>query len=901
MGVAGGLVGRAGTKAAIAEAWTSVVDGRAQAITVTGPLGSGKTAVLGFVRELVGSEALVMTASGHPWETELPYAALHQLLRPFEDDLGPDLRRVLRRDAGEPTDRMMVASALLELFSTAGNRRPVLVLVDDLQWLDVASRQALIFVSRRLDAESLLLLAATSSEDDTLPGTQLDLPLLSDDDARRLLLARHSGLHPSALRQIVSSSGGLPLALVEIGDALDPEQRSGLVALPQVLPLGPTLNRLHRARLAQLDDQQRAALLVAALTGSALGDTRRGLAVLGLSPADLSRAEDLGLVSVDQDQIRFSHPTIRIAAREYERPGTLQRIHAALATVADDPVARGWHVHHAGPHSELDAYEALSEGAVHAAGLGALSEAARCWQAASKHARDASEVFASTASAAGAMLGAGMMVAAEPLVTKLEHDAPTLDLEAIWATQRLGLALWRSSPECLGDDSLVELGAELVQEGDVVAGHGLLTAILMAHVVWGVEPPDGLIDTVRDHSFESSGRESVACLLIDAMNGDLVALDTLADQWVASIREPRSLGEAMEFTSAAYALLWFDRVEACERLVELCDELPVRPLSELRAVARMLDGLCAIRRGDWTRADLELESAARLAEDGDLPVALLMIRRHQAIIAATRGDRDRCDALLVEASAGTSPIEQLPWVMHLAHCARGLLHHALGDLSAAADEFGRAEEIELDRALTSYLPGQEYRLAEHLRVLIRLGRTADAHATLDRVDPHAGWPSVRAATELARAQIDDSADGFAVALKCAVEGNSRLDEARIELTWGEVLRRQRQGREAIEHLQRAHDLYASMGVTAWVDHARAELRAAGVRRTSLPTTSPLSVLTPREYDVVRAVASGATNAEAANHLFISTRTVGYHLSRAYQKLGINDRHSLVDIVFRARL
>jgi DNA-binding CsgD family transcriptional regulator len=904
------VVGRSQETSALRHALDTARAGRARHVVILGPAGSGKSTLLAHADELAGPDALVLQASGHPAEVDLPYAGLHQLLHRLDGELDDVLRAALAIGPGDPADRMAVAASVVQLLARLATGRLVVVLVDDLQWLDTASRQVLVFAARRLDADAVCVVAAARDDADELAAVATSLPLepLRAVDSSALLDAAHPDLVPAVRAAVVAAAQGLPLALREIGGALSTGQRAGTSPLPDPLPLGPALTRLHVARLDRLSTEARHAVLVAALDDLPADELDAALAQVGCSLGDLVEAEALGLVDLHDRRCSFSHPTIRAAVIASAPRGEVERAHATLAGTSGDAVARAWHAHRSGGRAPIDVGQALVAAAERSEQLGRPDEAARCWRAAAEHAPDEPERFARAERAALAFLDAGLLGQAAEVVAGLASSAPDDLARARWVAHQLGIALWSSSPASLGDEGLRALAASLVDRSggagapevgeSLAVAHDLLSVMATAHLILGVEPPGDLLVRARAGSLAATGAPSVTGAVLDAMRGDQAALDDLATRWVDHVGPPRSLGEAMDLTTAGYALLWFDRLGACERLVARCSAFDVAPRSATSAVTHLFAGLCAQRRGDWARASLELGTAAEIADHGGLPIAHGVIAHHRALHAAYCGD-EALSAAVLERSR-RDPGAASPWSRHVGHCVTAIGHLGRGQLELAVPSFEAAERIELDHGLTDFQPGLSYRLNDHVNALVRLGRPEAAEDVVGRVERHDHWPGVEAAVTLAQAQVHSDPALFEAAYERCRLAVHRFDEARVLLLWGEDLRRRRRRRDAVGKLRPALELFTAMGAVPWAERASAELAAAGVRRAPVAGTSPLAALTPREHAVALAVAAGATNAEAAQQLFISVRTVGYHLGHVYSKLGVHDRGALATIMAISR-
>ncbi len=887
MTVAEVVVGRAEVMARIADVLDAGRRGSAGVVSLVGVAGSGKSTVVGATAALAEPGELVLRATGHPAETELPYGGLHQLLRPLWPDLDPTLRGALALGPAPPADRMSVAASLLTLLTATAADRLVMVLVDDTHWLDTASRQALTFCSRRLDADAVVMLLSGRPSDASGDGTVIALGPLGHEEARALLHARHAQVHSAVEERILAAAEGLPLALVEISDALTEAQRRGAASLPPILPIGPSINRLHAPRLDQLDDDALRALVIASLEPLTAAALDGALAAAGLSGADLARSEALGLIVLVDGRWELPHPTVRSAVLSRATAPMIREAHALHAESAEDVVARAWHLHHASAVPQQAIADVLADAAAVAQSRGAFSEAAECWLAAVTHTPDAQRRYACTESAVECLLAAGLTARAVEHLDHLVELAPDDTTRARWQSHRLGLGLWRSESGKTDHGELVRLAGRLLDGPETGSAEDLLTTVAVACDAWGLDRPQGLTDVLRQRFPEPRPAYVVA----DAVRGVPGSVEMLRGPWIEDLTVPRSLGETGAVIVAGYTLLWLDHVDACERLVDRMEQFDLPPLSGLRATARQLSGLCAMRRGDWGRADLELTITLRIAIDGELAMVEGSNRLHQAQLAVLRGDDRAAEDMLSLAGEVVPP--DAPWSAFAAVVVRAGIHVNRGEYEAAVAAYADAESIELHHAFGA--PSLNCRFNDHVSALLRLGRVDEARAVVGRYQDFTAplsAPTIAGALELERGRIEGDLAAFDRALDHFRTAIDRFAEARCLLVWGEVLRRRRQRSAAVRKLTEAQAIFASLGAEPWTARATAELAACGVRRAANPADPVLSVLTPREYEIARAVASGLSNAETAQRLFISVRTVGYHLANTYQKLGIHDRGEL---------
>ncbi|TQM35092.1 helix-turn-helix transcriptional regulator [Pseudonocardia cypriaca] len=886
--------------------------GSSAALVVRGEAGIGKSALLlHAARRATGMQVLLQV--GVETEVELPYATLHALFADACEALDrlPEvqagaLRVALGLAAGPPPDRFLVGLAVLSLLAELAAERPLLCVVDDAHWVDRASAQALLFAARRLGSESVVLLFAARTglaPDFPAPGVEsLDLPRLDDASAREVLDAEVGDLPRPVRDQLLREAAGNPLALHELPAA----HRMGRAPVYPLAPpdagrggVPPTNSPVERefaARIAALPAAARTALLVAAADGTC--NARVVLAAaerLGAGPADLEVLERERLLLFFDGCMGFHHPLIRTAVYGAATMAAKRAAHQALAEVlheSDEEDRRNWHL----AASSLGPDEAVA-GALEQSGLRARD-------------RGSHETVAAAFERAAALTPYGpdrarrMVAAAEAAAEAGHHE---------WAAELAG----RSEP--LTEDPQLRARLALVrarladEEGDVAETHRLLLAaagsaapaapdLAGEMLLWAVEAgwsarDRGMVEQVATAAsgLGAPGADHIrayAALAAAQLPDDPDAPLPPASAAFARMADCRGEGEPRATASlAAWYMVAGDDTTALA--VAAAAEREARATGALGALPRVLAVLATGRwhLGHWRDAAAAATDGLRIARDvGQLQVVdqLAGVLAH---LAAASGDEVRFAAALGELD-GQRPTGRSAGIIG---SARGLLDLGLGRFDAAAD---RLAEAAASRGWWRGLP-------DLVEAAARAGRTAEARRAADRYArwaEHTGqeWPRAIAARCGALVASDDgAAELFAKAAAMhRTDGTHPFERARTDLLHGEWLRRARRRSEARGPLRAAADAFDELGAGPWAERARAELRATGeTRSTSTMATGPapdqLAELTPQELQVVRLAAAGLSNRDIAAQLFLSPRTVGYHLYKAFPKLGVASRAQLV--------
>ena len=887
------------------------------ALLLEGEAGIGKTTLLS-AGIMAASQSGFGVVSTRPVEAEsgLSFVALGDLLEEqlgkVEDALPDPQRRALRvalllsEPEGRPPDRRAVGIGVLNTLRALAGAAPLLVAIDDLQWLDRGSATVLQFGLRRLDDEPIALLAACRSGQEQSP-LELEATFpekrvhrvrvgpLSLGALSRLLRDRlDTTFARPTLRRIHESSGGNPFFALELARALE---RHGRPLDPgEPLPVPARVHELARGRLAPLPADTAAALQAAA----ALSQPTVALvsAVAGGDRDVLEPAIEAQIVVLDGDRIRFTHPLLSAAA--YEDADSREELHARLAEVVVDPEERARHLAHAAPGPDSSVAAALEEAARGAAARGSPGSAAELSERAARLTpRDrAEDARRRTADAAYYHFESGDSRRARAMLEDLAAELPA-------GSERARVLVRLAFTRAYDDDvhAATELNRQALEEAD----DDLLTR---------AQALTGLAATLfrrREQLAEAVGHARAAVELAAGL-GDLALIgDALGVQLMAEAalgrREARGTLErllqhqpagghvrlqAEPKWHAAIAWMWWEELERArsafgeliERGYESGDESFLPYVYVLAAQNECL-------RGDFERAVSHADAGQEIAEQVGQETLVGYAQAVRALVDAHRGRANEARQEGERALALARRTRSAP-TTHFATSALGLLELSLGRPAEAAEqlaplvEFARAQEM-TEPTLTRFT-------VDYVQALIELGRLEDATAVCGGYEAHAARLGRRGALAsawrcqgLLAAALGDLDEGHAILKRALAEHDCvpmPFERARTLLALGSVLRRARQRRAARESLQQAHAIFEELGAALWAEKARVELTRIG-GRLARP-----GELTPAEQRVAELVGRGLSNKEVAAELVVTVRTVESNLTRIYRKLGVRSRAEL---------
>lgn len=905
------LHGRTRESATVGDVVESARRSNGGALVVRGDPGVGKTALLEYgVRQADGFRVLRVSAS--PAERDVPFAALDQLVRPIHDGLGtlpPEQQAALGGAlgllAGTPAAPHLVALATLTLLSHQAAAKPLLIVVDDAQWLDADSGEAFRFVVRRLDAEPVALLAATTGaapagwttggrEDLHVAGLDRDASdALVDDHARTLL-------PPSVRRVLWERTAGNPLALTETLGALSADQLAGREPITD-LAAGVALAETLAARTGGFPTPTRALLLVAAAEGgSDLGVILRAAATMGARPADLDPAESAGVLSVDQGRLRFRHPLMRTAVYQAAPFGRRQDVHRALAAVLDaeqEPDRSAWHRAAAAVPPDDTVADELERAADRAAARGAHAAASSALARASDLTADPGHAGARMRRAAEAAWLAGNTRSARALA-EAAQGLTTDPVEQAEVARIQGLVESVSGDRRVAFETLLAAATTVAREDSARAAVMFVDA---GHIAWPDADVAGIVEVGRRIgalTLSDDAPEQFAAGLMRGL-GLLLEGDTAAaTPLLRAATEIIDPGDHQQLHIAGSATMFLGDDRAAARLLAAA-AVRARAVGALTALPRTLTNLALVQlwSGDFTSAAAQATEAIAFAEETEQARFAAHGHAILAWIAAAQGRasdavRHATDAIDVPAERrGRSPAALATWALALADLGAGRWSDALVRLDTLADESSALFHPTVGLLSTGDL----------VETAIRAETASLARPAIEKIDEFVGrsdsaWSAALAARSRALVASDDDAlQEFERALEFHAASTRDFETARTQLLFGELLRRLRQRSEARMHLRRAAEKFERMGARPWLDRAQAELRATGeTARRRAPDT--LLELTPQQTQIVRLVAEGLTNKEVAAQLYVSPRTVDYHLRNVFTKLGITARAELIVLV-----
>ncbi|WP_421741587.1 ATP-binding protein [Cellulomonas sp.] len=891
--------------------------GDSRTVVLRGEAGIGKTALLEYLA-VRSAGCRVVRVVGIESEMELPFAAIHQLSRPLLDGLerlpAPQreaLETAFGLSSGRPPDRFFVGLALLSQLSEHAEARPVVCLVDDAQWLDRSSAQVLSFVARRLHAESVVIALAerdgdAPSEFEGLP--ELRLGGLSDDDAARLVTAASLGpLDASVRGRIIAEAHGNPLALLELPRGQSSAALAGGFVVPSRSTLPSRIEASYRRRIEMLPSETQRLLLVAA--ADPVGDPHllwRAVSELGIPVDAAAPAEADDLIEIDA-RVGFRHPLLRSAIYRAASPTERRSAHGALAAATDpeiDPDRRAWHRAQAvlGPDDTVAAE--LEQSAGRARARGGLAAAAAFLQRSVALTLEPARRADRALAAAQASLQAGAFDAASRLVTQAETgpldelararvdrlraevafaqnrggEASLLLLQAARKLESLDVRLSRNTyldawAAALFAGGLADEGGSLLDVSRAVAtAPRPLTAPL---------PRDLLLDSLA--SVFTDGRPAAVPALRRAVasfaSGDASDEEILRWGWLA--------------TRAANLIWDYDRgLDIGMTAVRLA-----RDSGALEALA-VVDNACgqaAVFGGDFTRAALLAAEVDTLKEATNTRIA-----PHAAIALAGARGHEAVVSDLVGGVVAHATVTGQGTAVQYARWASAVLLNGLGRYDEALAEAVAA----CDHAPELYLAS--WSLNELIEAATRTGHAELAGEALRRLREHVqacdtDWAlGIHARSRALLSEGDAAESSYLEAIERLRRTRLRPELARAHLLYGEWLRRQGRRVHAREQLRTAHEMLAAIGMEAFAERARRELLATGEKARSR-TVETRERLTLQEAQIAQLASDGLTNPEIGARLFLSARTVEWHLGKVFTKLRVTSRRELHVVLPKAGL
>ena len=898
------LTDREGEREVLDRLVDAVRAGESRVLVIRGDPGVGKTVLLDYVAERAGGCRVARAAGVHS-EMELAFAGLHQLCAPMLDYLDripvpqrDALRTALGLAAGPPPDRFLVGLAVLSLLSEVAGDQPLICLIDDEHWLDQASEQTLGFVARRLAADPVALVFSARDPGAELAGQpELVVEGLRADHARALLDSALAGPLDTRVRDlIVAETRGNPLALLELPRGLTPAELAGGFGLPAT-QLTSRIEASFGRQLDALPAQTRRLLQLAAADPS--GDRSllwRAAGRLDLGVQAGVPAVEAGLVEFD-GRVRFRHPLARSAAYRSASRAERQQLHAALAAVTDfqlDPDRRAWHLAQAAPDKDEEVAAELERSAGRAQARGGVAAAAAFLERAALLTGDPARRAGRALAAAQAKVHAGAAGAARDLLAMAEAG-PLSDLEQ--ARLELVRARLVSATSRGGDAPLLLLRAAQRLEGiDISLARATYLDAVAAAIYAGrlASPGASTIEVARTAAAAPlpPHRPRPPDLLLDGLTtlftrGYTAALPLLR-QAVAAAEESTPADEEPHWLWLACVMashVWDDeRWELLSRryiqLVRQLGALSELPLALDRRIRPLLFA------GELTAAAALLDET-RTVEDatGNPPWHYGALS-----LAAFRGNQATAAALISSIMRDVTQRGE-GYGIACAEWASAVLSNGLGLPRDAVVAAERAAEYHGD------LGFYRWALVELVEAAVHSGKTetaADAYRRLTETTSPAGTDWALGLAARSRALLSDGAqaeDGYREAISRLDRPQIRVELARAYLLYGEWLRRENRRADARSQLRTAHEMLDAMGLAAFAERARRELAATG-ETVRARTVGTVTALTAQEAYIARLARDGRTNAEIGAQLFLSVRTVEWHLRKIFIKLGIGSRREL---------
>ena len=896
-----GFVDRESERDALERLVAGVRAGQSRVLVLRGAAGVGKTALLRHL-SAAATGCRIARAAGVESEMELAFAGLHALCAPMLDRLGhlpgpqrDALSTAFGLSAGPPPDRFLVGLAVLSLVADAAEEQPLVCIVDDAHWLDLVSAQTLGFVARRFLAEPVGLVFALreSGAGDVLEGLpELVIEGLPSDKARLLLDAAIPGpLDEQVKARILGEAGGNPLALIELPRGLTPAELAGGFGLPDARPLASRIEHTFLQRVQTLPRDTQLLLLTAA--AEPLGDLGllwRAAAILGIDGKAGRPAEAAGLLELGL-RVRFPHPLVRSAVYRASDPSDRQDVHRALADSTDpdlDPDRRAWHRAHATATPDETVAAEMARSADRAQSRGGLAAAAAFLQRAAELTPEPALRVERSLAAAQAKLDVADVASASELLAAAELG-PVDELQRA-RLERLGAEIVFTSRR--GRDApplLLEAARRLDPLDAKLARATYLEAIAAAMFAGrlGIGPDVHEVAEAARASHQAS-TTGAADLLLDAL------VTRFTEGYPASVaplsQALRAFGE-LDGGGEDRRWLWL----ACRLAQDLWDDelwyvlatrgvRVARDTGALNLLPNALNHLAAlhVHSGAFATAAALIDEVDAITQATGLPP----LKYSASMLAAARGDEVRTLMewgwrSLMERGEG-SGLGAMLWLKALLHNANARYGEAL---AVARQSCEHEDHICYGWALV-----------ELVEAGVRSGVPDEAAAALGRLSERtqaSGTEWALGAEARCRALVGDDESQYREAIERLARSRAALELARSRLVFGEWLRRENRRAEARDVLRAAHESFRRMGSAAFAERARRELLATGesVRRLTADTRD---VLTPQEVQVARLARDGHTNPEIGAQLFISPRTVEYHLGKVFRKLDVSTRRELRD-------
>jgi DNA-binding CsgD family transcriptional regulator len=894
-------------------------------LLVLGDAGLGKTVLLtDMAQRARAAGARVLAITGRASETDVAFAALHQLLRPVADSAVelPVRQSVALRGAlgltpePVPANQLLTGIAALTLLSEISERTPLLVVADDVHLLDRSSLDVLAFVGRRLDAERVVLVlsgrgAPLTALDSGFP--ELRIEPLGAADANRLLDEQPHPPRGRARGQVLAQAAGNPLALIELAQVIAADPAAGRRWAAEPLPLSRKLAAVFAAPFAGLPEPTRAALLLAAIADHAGPSPGFGpgsgaaAGTYGLVADVLAPAERLGLVKVNRSGLQFSHPLVRSAIYHTAPFADRAAAHRRLADAcADQPDRRAWHLAAATLQPDERVASLLQSTAAQAQRRGGAAVAALALERAAELSPDREDQARRLISAASVAVRTGQADWVEDLAVRALAITADPELQ-IAARRAAGWALACTSQHVAALSVLIAVAEEAAAGQPALALGALATAAAVAYQSGAPASRQAVIRTL-DH-LERDGPPTPPG---GATSPDADGLRV----WIRASTSPfagrselvprlhRLTVTALEDPSVPGSAAWLlDESElAVQLLKEALHRLQAPGVRGASGAALSALGWTYVDTGRWDDALAVCAEASDLAEAYQMDIVAAFADVTVATVLAMRADPAAARARTARALARIDPAQS--------RAVTARVRHALG-LAALADgghlvAYAQLRQLFYPDGSPLHYHVSYLGVADLAAAAVRGGRQLEGREILDRVLDHLdGTPSPRLEQLLGRARgiLADPASAephFDKALSDPAGECWPFERAQLQLDYAEWMRRQRRINEAKPLLVAALETFKRLRARSWARRAGTELRACGVIAIDAPDPpDALSELTPQQRQIIHLASDGLTNREIADRLYLSPRTVSTHLYRSYPKLGVAGRHQLRDVITRA--
>ncbi|MFN8113533.1 MAG: LuxR family transcriptional regulator [Solirubrobacterales bacterium] len=893
--------------------------GESSALVFVGDPGIGKSSLLAAARERGAAAGLtVLTAHGVESERSLAFGGLTELIAPLAGlrERIPEVQAraigvALALEEGPAPDQFAVAAGVLSLLSAAAEEAPLMIAVDDAQWLDRPSLAAVLFAARRLRREGVAVVVGSRPTDAIDPQDRrierIELIGVDDDAAGRIVDASEGELAASARMRLLDISSGNPLALVEIARGLTAEQRSGGELIPDLPRPGAAIEESFRGRLDGLPAATGRALVVAAAAEDVEVAVLAGaLSEAGLDSSALEAAEAEGVISTEGGRMVFSHPVLRAVAYHRGSPTDRRAAHAAIAAAvpADDDSRRAWHLAEAATGPDEAVAAVLVGAAEDARGRGALASAGELLERAATLSPDSDRWVSRTLAAALDLGRSGDPQRALDLLDGVVGAASDPALEDTVNRVR-GLILIRFGQLELSSRLLLDVADSRAADDPSTAARALIETSLRDRVagdfagIWErslratelagrADPPDP--DTVALAEVHGA----FAHLVAGSSAGAGEALERNEAYLLAG--DPLIAPEVL--SGALHTAIWVERHDWAARMLTTVIE-DARRRSAIAELAYPLAASCQLeaRLGNLGPARAQGDEALRLARDTQQTLLFAfgagLLAEAEAALGLDEAREHAEDSIAFLDAVGAIGISTF------SRSALGLFHVVRGDAEAALGPLRECRE--LHQRLGLWDPRLVQWPAALVEALVRAGEIDEATeitADLERAaEALGGWWTPGAAAR-SRGLIGDDADldlHFGASVSSFREGGCRFEEARSNLLWGERLRRARRRADSREPLRAALTYFRRAGCRPLAERAQRELEATG-ETVAGHAPELRDQLTPHELRVAMRVADGRTNPEVASELFVSRKTVEHHLSQVYRKLGVRSRTELARVL-----